>query len=97
MQQPPLGTSHLILGDSLVRNLEKLRTLWITMVMAFECVTVAQVYRMVELMDPGRIVHIMILIGAKIVPRSSDSEEAQWLAMLVGLSTTVWQSCGSRF
>ena len=26
MQQPPLGTSHLILGDSLVRVLQKLRT-----------------------------------------------------------------------
>ena len=34
-QQPPLGTSHLILGDSLVRVLQNLRTSWITAVMAF--------------------------------------------------------------
>ena len=35
LQQPPLGTSHLILGDSLVKLLQKLRTSWITTVMAF--------------------------------------------------------------
>ena len=34
IQQPPLGTSHLILGDSLVRVLQNLRASWITTVMA---------------------------------------------------------------
>ena len=32
LQQPPLGTSHLILGDSLVRVLSNFRTSWITTV-----------------------------------------------------------------
>ena len=41
LQQPPLGTSHLILGDSLVRLIQKLRTSWITTVMAFEGATIA--------------------------------------------------------
>ena len=35
LQQPPLGKSHLILGDSLVRVLSNLRTSWVTTVMAF--------------------------------------------------------------
>ena len=35
LQQPPLETSHLILGDSLVRVLSNLRTSWVTTVMAF--------------------------------------------------------------
>ena len=35
LQQPPLGTSHLILVDSLVRVLSNLRTSWVTTVMAF--------------------------------------------------------------
>ena len=35
LQQPPLGTSHLMLGYSLVRVLQNLRTSWITTVMAF--------------------------------------------------------------
>ena len=35
MQQPPLGTSHLILCDSLMKVLQNLRTSWVTTVMAF--------------------------------------------------------------
>ena len=53
LQQPPLGTSHLILGDSLVRVLSNLRTSWVTTVMAFGGATIAQLYRMAELMNPG--------------------------------------------
>ena len=54
LQQPPLGTSHLILGDSLGRQLvQSLRTSWITTVMAFGGATIAQVFRMVELMNQG--------------------------------------------
>ena len=41
LQQLPLGTSHLILGDSLVIILQKLRTTWITTVMAFGGATIA--------------------------------------------------------
>ena len=91
MQQPPLGTSHLILGDSLVRVLQKLRTSWITTVMAFGGATIVQIYRMVELMNPGRIPDIMILIGTKNVSRRSYEEEAQWDSMMVCLFTAIWQ------
>ena len=63
LQQPPLGTSHLILVDSLVRVLSNLRTSWVTTVMAFGGATIAQLYRMVELMNPGRIPNVMILVG----------------------------------
>ena len=59
--------------------------------MAFGGTAVAQLSRMVELMNPVRIVDTMILNGINIVPRSSDSEEAQWEAMLVCLFTAVWQ------
>ena len=48
LQQPPLGTSHMILSDSLVRVLQNLRTSWITTVMAFGGATIAQLLRMVE-------------------------------------------------
>ena len=71
LQQPPLGTSHLILGDSLVRVLQNLRTSWITTLIAFGGATIAQLFRMMELMNPGRIPNVMILIGTK------TSREAQ--------------------
>ena len=77
LQQPPLGTSHLILGDNLVRVLQNLRTYWITTVMAFGGTMIAQLFRMVELMNSGRIPNIMILIGTNNVSRGSDEEEAQ--------------------
>ena len=72
LQQPPFRTSHLILGDSLVRILQNLRTSWITTVVTFGGATIVQLFRMVELMNPGRISNIMILIGTNNVSRGSN-------------------------
>ena len=91
LQQPPLGTSHLILGDGLVRVLSNLRTSWVTTVLAFAGATIAQFFRMVELMNPGRIPNVMILVGTNNISRSSDEEEALWESMMVCLFTTLWQ------
>ena len=91
MQQPPLGTSHLTLGDSLVRVLQNSKTPWFLRVMAFGGATVAQLYRMVELMSPDRIADVKNLIATNEVSRSSDPEQAQWEVMLVFLFTSVWQ------
>ena len=91
LQQPPLGISHLILGDSLVRVLSNLRTSWVTTVMAFGGATIAQLYRMVELMNPGKIPNVMILVGTNDISRGSDEQEALWESMMVCLFTTIWQ------
>ena len=91
LQQPPLGTSHLILGDSLVRVLSSLRTSWVTTVMGFGGATIAQLFRMVKLMNPGRIPKVTILVGTNNISRSSDEEEALWESMMVCLFTTLWQ------
>ena len=91
LQQPPLGTSHLILGDSLVRVLSNLRNSWVTTVMAFGGATIAQLYRMVELMNPGRIPNVMILVGTNDISRGSEEQEALWESKMVCLFTTLWQ------
>ena len=91
LQQPPLGTSHLILRDSLVRVLSSLRTFWVTTVMAFGGATIAQLYRMVELMNPGSIPSVMIQVGTNNISRNSDEEEALWESKMVCLFTTLWQ------
>ena len=91
LQQPLLGTSHLILGDSLVRVLSNLKTSWVTTVMDFGGATIAQLYRMVELMNPGRIPNVMILVGTNDISRGSDEQEALWESMMVCLFTTLWQ------
>ena len=89
-QQPPLGTSHLIPGDSLVRVLQNLRTSWITTVLASGGATIAHLHRMVELISPGRIPNIMILVGTNNVSSGSDEEEAQWEPMMVCVFTNLW-------
>ena len=91
LQQPPLGTSHLILGDSLVRVLSNLRTSCVTTVMPFGGATIAQLYRMVKLMNPGRIPDVMSLVGTNNISRGSDEEEALWESMMVCLFSTLWQ------
>ena len=91
LQQPPLGTSHLILGDSLVRVISNLRTSWTTTVMAFGGATIAQLYRTVELRNQGRIPNVMILVGTNNISRGSDEQEALWESMMVCLFTTLWQ------
>ena len=63
------------------------------MVMAFGGATIAQLFRMVELMNPGRIPNVMILEGTNNISRSSDEEEAQGESMMVCLFTTLWQRC----
>ena len=91
LQQLPLETSHLILGDSLVIMLQNLRTSWIITVMAFVAATIAQLFWMVELMNPGRISNVIILVLTNNVSRSLDEEVAQWETMMVCLFTTLWQ------
>ena len=77
MQQPPHGTSHLILGDSLVRVLQNMRPSWITTVLAFSGATVAAIGGRVD--DPGQIVGKMILIGTDKVSRSPDKNRVNAL------------------
>ena len=91
LQQPPPGTSHLILRESLVRVLSNLRTSWVSTVIAFGGATVAQLYRMVVLMNPGMISNVMILVGTNDISRGSDEQEALWESMMVCLLTTLWQ------
>ena len=88
---PAVLGAHLILRDSLVRVLSNLRTSWVTTVMAFGGATIAQLYRMVELMNPGRIPNVMILVGTNDISRGSDEQEALWESMMVCLFTTLWQ------
>ena len=59
--------------------------------MAFGGATIVQLIRMVEMINPGRIPNIIILIGTNNVSRRSDEEEAQWESMMVCLFTTLWQ------
>ena len=53
---PTLGVSHLMMFDNPVKVLQTLMTswTWMTTAVVFRGVMVAQLYRMVELMNPGK-------------------------------------------
>ena len=70
--------------------LQNLMSSWITKLMAFGGATIAQLFRMMKLMNPGRIPNVIILVGTNNISRSSDEEEAQWESMMVCLFTTLW-------
>ena len=59
--------------------------------MAFGGATIAQLYRMVELMNPGRIPNVMNLVGTNDISRGSDEQEALWESKMVCLFTTLWK------
>ena len=60
--------------------------------MAFGGAMIAQLFCMVELMNPERIPNKMILIGTNNVSRDSDEEKAQRESMMVCLFATLWQN-----
>ena len=53
--------------------------------MAFGGAKMAQLFRMVELMNTGRIPNVMILVGTNNILRSSDEEEAQTMGVNDGV------------
>ena len=83
-------------GRQLGQKLSNLRTSWITTVMAFGGATIAQLFRVVQLMDSGRIPNVTILVGTNNISRSSDEEEALWESMMVCLFTNLWQKFSTR-
>ena len=91
LQQPPLGTSHLILGDSLVRVLSNLRTSWVTTVMVFGGATIAQLISDGGTDESREDSQCEILVGTNDISRGSDEQEALWESMMVCLFTTLWQ------
>ena len=65
--------------------------------MAFGGTTIALLFQMVELMNPGGIPNIMILIGTNNVSRGSDEEEALWESMMVCFFTTLCHKFNARY
>ena len=73
-------------GRQLGQSALKVEDSWITTMTAFGGATIAQLFQMVELMNPGRIPNLPILVGTNKISRSSDEE-----SMMVCLFTILWQ------
>ena len=91
LQQPPLGDISPDIGRQLSQSAVEFEDLMGHHGDGLGGATIAQLYRMVELMNPGKIPNVMILVGTNDISRGSDEQEALWEAMMVCLFTTLWQ------
>ena len=83
MQQAPPGISHLVLGKSIVRVMQNIRTSWKTTVMAFGGATVAQLYKTIQLLNRGKNASIVILVATNNLLRTPKADETRWEEKMV--------------
>ena len=84
-QPVPRGTQHLIIRDSLVRDLKQILVGGRTTVISFRGASVAQVIKMMELQNEDRVDTLTVMIGTNEVPRNPVTPEAKWESLLICL------------
>ena len=84
-QPVPTGSQHLIIGDSLVRNLLGILVAGQTAVISFGGTSVAQIIKMMELQNDDRVDTLTLRIGTNDVSRNPATPEAKWESLLICL------------
>ena len=83
-QPVPSGSQHLIIGDSLVRDLKDILVEQ-TAVISFGGASVAQVIKTIELQNEDRVDTLNLMIGTNDVSRNLVTPEAKWESLLICL------------
>ena len=84
-QPVPTGSHHLIIGDSLVRDLKDILVVGHTTVVSFGGASVSQVIKMMELQNDDRVDTLTLMIGTNDVSRNPITPEAKWESLLICL------------
>ena len=84
-QAIPLGSRHLVIGDSLVRDLNEIFVDGQTIVLSFGGASVAQVIKMNEFQGEDHLDTLMIMLGTNDVSRAPVTPEGKWEPLLVCL------------
>ena len=84
-QAIPLGSRHLVIGDSLVRDLNAIFVDGQTIVLSFGGASVAQVIKMNEFQGEDHLDTLMIMLGTNDVSRAPVTPEGKWEPLLVCL------------
>ena len=74
----PTGSQHLIIGDSLVRDLEDIPVVGQTAVISFGGFSLAEVNKLMELQNDDRMYTLTLMIGTNDVSRNPVTPEAKW-------------------
>ena len=82
----PPGSRHLIIGDSLVRDLNEIFVYGQTTTLSFGGASVAQVIKMMEFQSEDHLDTLVIMLGTNDVSRAPVTPESKWKPLLVCLS-----------
>ena len=81
----PPGSRHLIIGDSLVRDLNEIFVYGQTTTLSFGGDSVAQVIKMMEFQSEDHLDALVIMLGTNDVSRAPVTPESKWEPLLVCL------------
>ena len=81
----PPGNRHLIIGDSLVRDLNEIFVYGQTTALSFGGASVAQVIKMMEFKSEDYLDTLVIMLGTNDVSRAPVTPESKWEPLLVCL------------
>ena len=79
------GSRHLIIGDSLVRDLNEIFVYGQTTILSFGGASVAQVIKMMEFQSEDHLDTLIIILGTNDVSRAPVTPESKWEPLLVCL------------
>ena len=81
----PPGSRHLIIGDSLARDLNEIFVNGQTTILSFGGASVAQVIKMMEFQSEDHLDTLIIMLGTNDVSRAPVTPESKWEPLLVCL------------
>ena len=93
----PPGSRHLIIGDSLVRDLNEIFVYGQTTTFSFGGASVAQVVKMMEFQSEDHLDTLVIMLGTNDVSRAPVTPECKWEPLLVCLLNELKEKYRPRF
>ena len=93
----PPGSRHLIIGDSLVRDLNEIFVYGQTTTLSFGGASVAQVIKMMEFQSDDHLDTLVIMLGTNDVSRAPVTPECKWEPLLVCLLNELKEKYRPRF
>ena len=93
----PPGSRYLIIGDSLVRDLNEIFVYGQTTTLSFGGASVAQVIKMMEFQSEDHLDTLVIMLGTNDVSRAPVTPECKWEPLLVCLLNELKEKYRPRF
>ena len=93
----PPGSRHLIIGDSLVRDLNEIFVYGQTTTLSFGGASVAQVIKMMEFQSEDHLDTLVIMLGTNDVSRTPVTPESKWEPLLLCLLNELKEKYRPRF